>query len=158
MRLSFCVLLKVPVKVLLMMCLLFVVPNSQALMTEVQELKFGNYAITGNDRGSVLIVPYTGAAPWATNKIYIISAGQAGHYQLSGFPANTPLNITIPDFFLTLPESESFKIGQFTHENLITDSSGNAFLKLGATLYTSGNGNPYDDGSYFGNMVITIDF
>ena len=158
MGLSFCVILKVQVKFLLLMCLLFVVQNTQALMTEVQELKFGNYAIAGNDNGSVLIVPYTGAAPWATNQIYIISVGQPGHYQLSGFPVNTPLNITIPDFFLTLPESESFKVGQFTHENLITDSSGNALLKLGATLYTSGNGNSYVDGSYFGNMVITIDF
>ena len=158
MHLSFWVILKGQTKLALLVCLFFVVQSSQALMTETQELKFGKYAIAGNVRGSVLIVPYTGAAPWATNKIYILLAGQAGHYQLSGFPANTPLNITIPDFFLTLPQSESFKVGQFTQENLITDSSGNAFLNLGATLYTSGNGNPYVDGSYFGNMDITIDF
>ena len=144
-----------------LLLLLLPISNVNATMVELQALSFGDFALVDNSVVSLLIIPYTTAVPWKTNKLFILSNGQPGHYQLSGFPANTALNISIPDFFLSLGGGgggETFRIGQFTFDNMISDNSGEALLKVGATLYSSGSNTAYVNGGHFGTMTITIDF
>ena len=132
--------------------------HANATMVELQELSFGSFALVDNSVVSQLIIPHTTASPWKTNKLFILSNGQPGHYQLSEFPANTALNVSIADYFILLGGGESFRISHFTFDNMISDDNGEALLKVGATLYSSGNGIPYVNGGYFGTMNITIDF
>ena len=145
-------------RVSLPLLLLLPTLSVHAAMVELQEFSFGTFALVDNSVVSQLIIPHTTAAPWKTNKLFILSNGQPGHYQLSGFPANTALNVSIADYFLLLGGGESFRISHFTFDNMISNNDGEALLKVGATLYSSGSGIPYVNGGFLGTMDIIIDF
>ena len=132
------------------------IEDASAAMIEDQQLHFGTFALVDNLTVSTLKVPYNGTNPVATNKLYPLSFGQAGNYSLSAFPAFTPLIISISDYELKIGVSEPFTVGSFTHESIITDVNGEAQLRLGATLSTSGTGTLYGDAVYSGNMNIVI--
>ncbi len=130
--------------------------NANAAIAEVQALHFGVFALVNNTTVSTLTIPYGDTVPVASSKLFPISLGQAGHYQLSGYPAFTPLIITIADFQLTIGLSEPLTVGSFIHDPVVTDGNGDALLKLGATLSTSGSSVNYGDAAYGGNLDIII--
>ncbi len=140
----------------LAMLMLSLSVNTYAAIAEVQPLKFGTFALVTNNVVSTLKISESGANPVASIKLYPLVFGQAGHYQLTGYPAWTPLIITIADYQLTIGGSEPFTIGSFTFDPVTTDGSGEALLKLGATLSTSGTNVVYGDALYTGNMNIVI--
>jgi len=125
-------------------------------ITEEQALAFGEFGLGANDVVSTMLVPHSGLHPRATNKLYPISLGQRGIYRLTGYPASTPLMITINDFQLTRAFSEPFNIEDITFDSVMTDSNGEALLIVGATLKTTGSTAVYGDGDYQGNMNIVI--
>lgn len=136
--------------------LLLISVGAHGAVVEVQPLHFGVFALVNNASVSTLTIPYTNTNPVASSKLYPITHGQAGHYQLSGYPAFTPLTITIADFQLSIGMSEPLTIGSFTFDPVMTDGNGDALLKVGATLSTSGNSNNYGDAAYSGNIDILI--
>lgn len=129
---------------------------SRAEITAEQSLGFGQFALGGNNVESTLRIPFDGGQPRASNQLFPLSHGQAGHYRLSALPAFTPLMITIADFELRAGLSEPLRVQDFSHNNIITDANGEVLLKLGATLKTTASGTPYGDGTYSGIMNITI--
>ena len=139
-----------------LLLLLIVGSNVNAGITEVQPLKFGTFALVTNNVVSTLKISDSGANPIASIKLYPLVFGQAGHYQLTGYPAWTPLIITIADFQIVKGASEPMTIGSFVHDPVITDGSGEALLKLGATLSTSGTNVVYGDALYSGSMNIVV--
>ena len=140
----------------LLLLLLFVGNYANAAITEVQPLKFGTFALVTNNVVSTLKISDSGANPIASIKLYPLVFGQAGHYQLTGYPAWTPLIITIADYQIVKGASEPMTIGSFVHDPVITDGSGEATLKLGATLSTSGTNVVYGDALSSGTMNIVI--
>ena len=130
--------------------------QAPAAMTEEQALHFGTFALAHNLTVSTLRVPYSGNNPIATNKLYPLSPGQAGHYRLTAYPAFMPVIVTISDFILRVGASEPLSISDFTHPAIMMDANGEALLKVGATLSTSGSGTNYGDAAYTGTMNITI--
>ncbi|OUR90582.1 hypothetical protein A9Q81_19045 [Gammaproteobacteria bacterium 42_54_T18] len=132
--------------------------NANAAMDEEQSLHFGTFALVNNTTVSTLKIFHTGATPDASSKLYPLSFGQAGHYRLTAYPVFTPLTITIADFTLNVGMAEPFTISAFTHDAIITDGAGEALLKLGATLSTSGTGTNYGDAVYTGIIDIQVSF
>lgn len=129
---------------------------SFAAITELQPLTFGEFALGPNDAESTLRVPYDGSKPRASYKLFPITLGQPGSFQLSAYPAWTFLMITIMDFDLTSGASQPLHVEDFTFPTIQTDADGNAVLPIGATLKTTGAGGSYGDGNYTGTMNITI--
>lgn len=129
---------------------------SYSAITEIQPLSFGNFAAPSNAVVSTLTIGYMGGHPSVTNRIYVLSPPQPGQFQLTDYPPWTPLMINISNFQLVLGASPSFLIEDFTTNSIITDGSGQALLRVGATLKTTGTGGTYGDGGYTGNMNITI--
>lgn len=137
--------------------ILFVPSNSvRAAISESQPLHFGTFALANNLTVSTLRVPFDGNNPVATNNLYPLSFGQAGHYQLTSLPAFMPLIITISDYVLQVGAAEEFSVSSFTYPALMTNASGEALLKVGATLSTTGSGTEYGDAVYTGIMNIMI--
>ena len=125
-------------------------------IVEVQPLHFGVFALVNNTTVSTLIIPYTNSNPIASAKLFPLSHGQAGHYQLSGYPAFMPLILTIADFQLTIGLAEPFTVGSFTYDPVVTDGNGDVLVKIGATMSTSGSTVNYGDAAYSGNIDIQV--
>lgn len=148
-----------PLKFTVSACVVFfslTVLDTMAAITEEQALSFGEFGLGPNDVVSTMWVPHNGQHPRATNKLYPIALGQRGQYRLTGYPAFTPLIITINDFQLTRAFSEPFNIEDITFDSVMTDTNGEATLIVGATLKTTGSMTVYGDGDYSGNMDIVI--
>lgn len=127
-----------------------------AAVTEIQPIGFGSFAIAANDVQSTITIAPNGGTPSYTNKIYPLVHGQPGRYQLTAYPAFTPLIININNFQLQRTGAPSLLIEDFVHDPIITDGTGAAILDLGASLKTTGLGGSYGDGNYTGNINITI--
>ena len=144
---------------MLFVVLVFLCSNkAAAALAEVQPLSFGTFAIVNNLTVSTLAVPYSGSNPVPSIKIYPLVRAQPGHYQITGLPAFQPLTITINNFVLSVGGAEPFNVNTFTFPALITDTNGEALLKVGATLNTTGSGTEYADATYTGSINITVSF
>ncbi|WP_317931666.1 hypothetical protein [Halioxenophilus sp. WMMB6] len=132
----------------------------QADMVEVTPLSFGRFVVAGNSTISTIVIRFDGRKPLYTNQIYPLEFGTNGEYFLSNFPSFTPLNITIisTNNLTTSGPTEEFSVADFTHNDVTTDANGQATLFVGATLSTSGSGNPYVDATYDAPYIINIDF
>ncbi len=128
-------------------------------ITPVDEFSFGSFAIKDNTARHMLRVSRTGGVT-ADPEFIIFSGPTPAEYNLSGFPAFTPLNVTIPDSTVTSGGGGAgFTLESFTPTpSLTTDGSGNATLLIGASLYTSGNSALYVDGAFSGTIDITITY
>lgn len=131
--------------------LLIIAGREQALADsfEITPLWFGRFAIADNSVVSTMRIRHDGRNPIATNRMFPIEFGTAGEYQLSNFPAFTPLVVTITSNNLTTAgPTEHFTVGNFTFEDVTTDANGEAILTVGATLSTTGSGTPYVSAEY----------
>jgi hypothetical protein len=131
-----------------------------AAIVETQSLGFGTFALQDNDGAYSIIIAPTGSI--AANSHFLFFAdGQEGQYDVSGFPAATPLIINVSVNPLNHGGGgESFTISApAVHPaSPVTDGSGNASFGLGATLTTSGTGTMYFDGAFNGSVTITVNF
>lgn len=131
-------------------------------ITEEQPLSFGKFAITDNNIVSTMTIPYTGLPPSITGNIIPIEPGLAGHYRLGGFPAYVLFAITVTSSNLTkggtgLPEG--FVLDNYSHHPALTaNADGEALLKLGARLNSTGSGTGYVDAPYSGIITITVNW
>ena len=133
-------------------------PTFAQTITRVQTLSFGTFALRNNNAPHALRVSRTNVVT-ADSEFAIFTDPTRGEYSLSSFPTNTPFTVFIPDTTLTSGGGAQFDLGQFTPgSGLTTDGTGNADLRFGATLTTSGTGGNYTDGSYSGTIDITVNY
>jgi len=134
---------------------------SQPLIEELQRLSFGTLAIPSNTSVSRFTFPSTSNNTVIEGQFVLITRGAPGNYRLSGFPAFTPLNVSLDPTTLTatgLGLSESMTVDNYDVSQPTTDALGNAELTLGARLNTSANGNGYADTSYSGTTTLRVDY
>ncbi|GEK11150.1 MULTISPECIES: DUF4402 domain-containing protein [Pseudoalteromonas] len=135
---------------------------SHASSIEVlQNLNFGIIVAYENSRESILnMTPYGEVS--STNELYIFKRGEPAVVQLKGFPANKQIYISDCRCEVKIQNQHSSNFFLIKRLNLVdkafTDVYGEAEIKIGAILATSGNGQPYVDGSYTGKVSIVIEY
>ena len=136
---------------------------AEAIVEDIP-LNFGTIALIDNSAQYTLQITMVGGTV-NDPQIVIISPGNAGQYSLSGFPANTLVNIGITTATgftqlagFTNPASEQFQVLNFSTTTPVnTDSNGEKTIQVGATLKTSGVGS-YMDAMYIIFMNVTVSY
>jgi hypothetical protein len=133
-------------------------PQIEAL----QRLDFGVLAITDNSAPSSVVLSPAGSAAYGTGYVFV-AAATPGRYRLTGYPAYTDMTVSMaaPAFGLAsgVP-GETLSVSAAVTRPLVlhTDQNGQVEFDLGATLTTSGSGQPYPDGVYLGRPTLTLSF
>lgn len=131
-------------------------------LREIQPLSFGAISVTGAAPQTVVIQP-NGATPTPSPGILRLHRGGNAVYEITQLPANTPFTTTIPDTTLTSSSgTRTFDITDFmvlpdNTSNPQADASGNATLRIGATL-TTRSGTVYTPGAYRGTYNLMINY
>jgi hypothetical protein len=121
---------------------------------------FGKIAISTNAQQQVLTMAMDGRVTRSPG-IIPIEPGHPAQFSITGFPASSSLNLSIPPIQL----SQSGQGGgntmtvTFVHLPVIaTDPNGTARIRVGGALRTSGSGIPYGDSVYFGLATLMISY
>lgn len=134
---------------------------SAPLIEEQQSLDFGTLAVTANASVSRFTYPYTDNNLNIEGQLVLVQRGRPGHYSFSGFPANTPLTVSVTSTTLSAGGTgtpELLTIDDFSFAELTTNAQGEAELWLGGRLSTSGNGGDYVDAAYSGSTQLRVDY
>ncbi|MFT6308518.1 MAG: hypothetical protein ACJA0Z_003692 [Halioglobus sp.] len=134
---------------------------SQPLIEEQQRLNFGTLAIAANASVSRFTYPRTGSNINIEGQFALIAVGSPGLYRFTGFPAYTPLTISLNSTMLTALGGGFFEpltVDNYDFAELTTDAQGEAQLSLGAHLSTTGNGSSYVDAIYSSTTVLRVDY
>jgi hypothetical protein len=130
---------------------------AKADITELQPLRFGEWIVTNNDTVQTVTVNTDGSYNNSAGLI-MLQAPQQGIYRIDGLP---PFAIIMGfDIVMTEPMTgagNSFTMDSFQTTADPVDGSGETTLSLGATARSSGNGQPYPDTTYNGELTIDID-
>jgi len=136
-----------------------------ASITEQRALNFGTVALKDNNSAHQMNISFNGDIN-ADPAFIIITPGTPAEYLLTGFTANTLLNITIlvPSSTTMLAGQSDPSTSQFTIDNhhsfspvVTTDILGEATINIGARLTTSGVGF-YKDAMYIAPMTISVNY
>ena len=143
------------------MCVLANTDASADTVNQTQHLDFGSFVLKRNNAVYQLKVQKNGAVTSASSFI-VITTPVPAMWELTDYPPNTLLTVSIPDAILSVGGAGTgnvFNLTDFTPTaNLTTDGAGAATLRFGASLYTSGSGTMYADGSYSGDVSVTISY
>lgn len=135
-------------------------PAQAQTVTETSGISFGSFALANNN--AVHTLSFTWTESVTADPAYILFTNpQRGEYAISGFPALSPLSVTIQNATLTkdgLGAGEAFSITAYDRNAITTDGAGAATLYVGADLETSGSTSMYSDGSYSDTIDITVSF
>ena len=125
-----------------------------------QAMSFGRFAVRANDmQYTIVIDPMTGNGTFDTNGFIEIDPVQRGVYVMVGLPANMPILLSFTNSFLSPSGGgPNFSIRDYTHNNPVSDASGNATFYIGATLRTTGGGQHYNSDTYSGTFDLQIDY
>ena len=140
-------------------CLLVV--SAEATITEIQPLDFGTIALSSSVSTRTLeISPGGGIFP--SSGVFIVTAGQAGRFDLTNFPPNTLLFISVSDGDLTqggVGTGDAFTVSNYRTDPLpITDGTGSYTLRLGATLEADSGVPVYSDTTFSDSVTLTVNF
>lgn len=130
---------------------------AQTALSESQPLTFGTWAVTNNSSSHSITVETNGSYTHSPD-LLMITPPQEGVYQITGLPSEAAINsvtVTMTQA-LEFGGSEDFTMDDFDTIAPNADINGETVITLGATAYTSGNSNPYSDGSYSGELSIQI--
>ena len=142
--------------------LLFILHTAdcRAAVIEIQPLDFGRWLVAGNN-GVQNITLQTDSSYSNSAGIIMLSPPQAGIFLISGLP----ISQIISSVTITMTQAMSSGAGEvFTMDNFTydappsTDGSGEATITIGARARTSGNGNPYANDVFNGDLEITFNF
>lgn len=128
---------------------------------ELEPFQFGVLAIPSNSDVSVIELPRSGRNIVVTGSIVVVSSGVPGRYLLSGFPENTPIEVSANDtelLYAGAGGSERLKIVQYDAADVVTNNQGEAEIQLGASLQTTGNANFYEDGPYLSSTQLLLTY
>jgi hypothetical protein len=134
---------------------------AQPLIEEQQPLNFGTLAIASNSPVSRFTYPRTGTNINIEGQFALIASGSPGLYRFTGFPAYTPLSVSLNNTTLTPSGGGFFEpltVDNYDFAELTTDAQGEAELSLGARLNTTGNGISYVDAPYSSTTVLRVDY
>jgi hypothetical protein len=128
----------------------------------LQRLDLGVLAITSNIVPTSVTLSPQGTTAYGSGFVFV-AAAKPGHYQLTGYPAFTDITVTMVPALLNLlsgvpGESLTASTASTSPKILHTDQNGAVAFDLGATLTTSGNNLPYQDGAYIGHATLTLNF
>lgn len=121
-------------------------------------LDFGLLAVKSNLAVSTLLVAPSGAITFSGD-ILAIGGVLRGEYRMTGFPPNTPLEVTLDDASLSaggLGLPELLLVTDYDSPSVVTDALGEAQVLLGATLKTNASGVMYVDAPYSGLTLIHV--
>lgn len=150
---------------ILSLLLCFICSLQAADVREVKPLSFGVIALKDNNASYSMRITFAGQIQ-TDPEIVVIEPGHPAQYELTGFTANTQLNVTVivPSTQTQLAGASDPATSQFTitdHHTfspiISTDNLGNAIVNVGATLTTSGSGF-YKDATYFSPMTIMVNY
>ena len=128
----------------------------------LQRLDFGVLAIRSNTTPSALTLSPIGTTTY-DNSFVVISTPAPGRYRLTGYPAFTDISISMaasPVIYTNGLPGETLTVSAAITRPLTvrTDINGRVEFDLGASLTTSGNISPYQDGVYAGQAGLTLNF
>jgi hypothetical protein len=131
-------------------------------MQVLQRLDFGILAIPTNSVSSSVVLPPLGNTTYGSAYVYV-AAATPGRYRLTGYPAFTDISASMATGNVSqssgLPGSSlTVSVAATRPSPIRTDINGQAEFDLGATLTTSGSGQPYQDGTYLGRTTLTLSF
>lgn len=134
-------------------------PLAYAGVTTVQALSFGSFVIKNNDAQYDIIIHPGGAYSFSGAGFLEITPPQYGIYDIDGLPANSVISsINISQIIPLSNSGESLQMVNFEENHDNSNGAGVAQVRIGATARTSGNGNPYLDQTYTGQLQIQINF
>lgn len=134
---------------------------AQPLIEEQQRLNFGTLAIASNASVSRLTYPRSGNGITIDGQFVLIARGTPGLYRFSGFPAYTPLGVSLNTTTLTAGSNgtvEPLSVDSYNFTEITTNALGEAELSLGASIETTGTGTSYVDAIYSGAAVLRVDY
>jgi len=134
-----------------------------AQIVEDIPISFGTIAVVHNDTvGSLAIDIFDNLS--VDNNFRVITPGNFGVFTVSGLPSNSSLPVEISVTNPTMnpsrafDESFIFSVSSFD-QTARADASGNASIRVGGTITTSGTGNRnFEQATYASQIRITINF
>jgi len=145
--------------IILLTCLLVATP-SHAGVTVVQALSFGEFVVKRNDAQYDITVNTNGSYTFDSAGFIEIVPPQQGIFDLDGMTPFTPvISVTVTQTSPLAGSGENMQMVnlQETHDVAVS-ASGVVRVTVGGTARTSGNGNPYLDQTYNGQLEIQINF
>jgi hypothetical protein len=138
------------------------VASQQALavaitITQQLDLKFGRYATTVSQGGTVTINPSTGGKTLSGALSDLGDSHQRAQFSLTGDP-DAAYSITLPSQITISSGANTMTVNAFTSSpsgSGVLDGTGNATLYVGATLTLSAN---QASGSYADSFSVTVDY
>jgi hypothetical protein len=136
---------------------------SWAQIVEEIPISFGTIALVHNDSvGSLSIDIFDNLS--VDNNFRVITPGNFGVFNISGLPANSalPVQVNITNSTMNpgraFDESFTFSVSSYD-QTARADASGNATIRVGGTITTSGTGNRnFEQATYESQIRITINF
>jgi hypothetical protein len=133
--------------------------SAQAAISELQAFDFGHWVVANNNSVQTITVPPSG--PYShTAGLIMISPPQPGRYEVSGLPSNgvvLSINVTMIDP-LARGGGNNFTMDNFATSHIGPDVNGILTLRLGARAVSSGDGIPYVDDTYVGEIQVEFNF
>lgn len=129
-------------------------------ITETTSISFGTFVLKDNNAVHTLSFTWTETVT-PDPEFIIITNPSRGEYAITGFPASSPLSVSIQNADMTkdgLGVGEHFFITNYDHNAVTTDGSGAATLYIGGDLETSGSMAMYTDGNHTDTINITVSF
>lgn len=131
-------------------------------LTALQELDFGTIAVRDNAGVAAVKVSARGAPAYSGGVVFI-AAPTPGHYRVSGLPPFVTLTPRLPATQAALPAQIGGPVltltqAVFQPTEPRTNAEGEVEFQLGASMQTSGDGQPYADGVYHAFPALELDF
>jgi len=129
-------------------------------ITPLQDLEFGEAVLTNNSAPREIIVDQDGS--YSSDPQYLfVTLPQAGVYEVTGQTPGTPITSVV----ITVIAHPNATGRQFTIDNFdivhpaTIDGAGEAIIRVGARLQSSGNGTTYPASTIFnGNLQLTVNY
>lgn len=144
----------------IMLCAALNVPSVFAGVTTVQALSFGSFIVKNNSAQYDITINTNGTYTFDSAGFIEIVPPQEGIFDLDGMtPLDTVTSVTVTQIIPLSGSGEGFQMVnlQETHTNIV-NLAGEIRVTVGGTARTSGNGNPYLDQTYNGQLEIQINF
>lgn len=139
--------------------LLGAAPAAAQTITEDTPFYFGRWVITDNTSNHTITVDANGSYSHSPELIPLLNP-QPGTYIVTGLPSFAVINnvMITPASTITGPGGQVFTMDNFTFICPNANFDGETNLTIGARARMSGNGQPYANGAYQGQLNVVIDF
>lgn len=150
-------------RLLVLLPLLLKPAFTHADLSVQQQLSFGQLVVTSNSTVQSVVIDSIGNVSFTTG-IRPITRPQVGVIQLSDYPANAQVFVTISvsqaTTNSTLASPEQFTLARvIAPPSIVTERDGTALLQFGGELQTSGSGSRnFADTLYSAQVFITLNF